>query len=469
MAIRKRQQVDSIVTFENCRGSKVSGTLIRLSRDAIVFEVYNPYSVVQSSEVLDNVRILRGDRAIYQGQAVVTSIVGTGLMLIVEASLVGAWSDLAGLSPGPALREEVDNFIGTWSELHQNLRPDYINAVTACRNFLLELSRWLEHGETVSGLRDESASKGLRQEFAADVESVAFPKLFELFARFEEVASGMRRRETVTHRAFAQRELHPLMLCSPYIHRTFTKPLGYAGDYQMVNMILCEPLQGESVFAKVINALPLRVDTAQAHRNRISRLTDVIEAEAQAASRKGKPLKVLNVGCGPAIEVQRFVAQSDLSDRVHFTLVDFNEETLEATRRKLDETIRAHARRCQVECVHRSIDEVLRAAAKQQPVFTDEYHLVYCAGLFDYLSDLVCSSLVDMFYGLTSPAGLMLVTNVHTRHPSRAFMEHLLEWNLVLRDEVGMEQLGSEPMPKRIYCESTGTNVFLEARRSGEP
>ena len=43
------------------------------------------------------------------------------------------------------------------------------------------------------------------------------------------------------HEAYLRRHLHPLLLCSPFAYRTYQKPLGYAGDYEMVNMIVRDP------------------------------------------------------------------------------------------------------------------------------------------------------------------------------------------------------------------------------------
>ena len=59
---------DSVVLFSNSQGDSGQGTLVHLTRNLAVFEVYNPYSLVQLSEVLQDVRILRGEvLAVVQG------------------------------------------------------------------------------------------------------------------------------------------------------------------------------------------------------------------------------------------------------------------------------------------------------------------------------------------------------------------------------------------------------------------
>lgn len=90
---------------------------------------------------------------------------------------------------------------------------------------------------------------------------------------------------------------------------------------------------------------------------------------------------------------------------------------------------------------------------------------MYCAGLFDYLSDKVCNRLLTHFAARTRKGGTLLVTNVHGSNPEKLSMEHLLEWYLVYRDEARMESLlpaGSANV--RLFTDDTGVNVFAQAR-----
>src|SRR6201999_3920525 len=90
--------------------------------------------------------------------------------------------------------------------------------------------------------------------------------------------------------AFAKRMLHSLLLCSPFLNRTFTKPLGYAGDYEMVNMLARNPLEGDTFFAKIINLWFWEQPPAAAHRNRLNYLERRIGEEAIRLMRSGKKL-----------------------------------------------------------------------------------------------------------------------------------------------------------------------------------
>ena len=101
-----------------------------------------------------------------------------------------------------------------------------------------------------------------------------------------------------------------------------------------------------------------------------------------------------------------------------------------------------------------------------------QYDLVYCAGLFDYVSDRVCRRLNELFYHLLAPGGLMVVTNVDASKPFRHSMDFLLEWHLIYRDRAAMERLvpaQAQPGSATVTADPTGVNLFLEIRKPATP
>jgi extracellular factor (EF) 3-hydroxypalmitic acid methyl ester biosynthesis protein len=109
----------------------------------------------------------------------------------------------------------------------------------------------------------------------------------------------------------------------------------------------------------------------------------------------------------------------------------------------------------------KTVQELLRQAI-EMPANSQSYDIIYCAGLFDYLSDRVCAKLVKLFYQWCEPGGRVVVTNVHSSNPVKGLMEHVMEWHLVTRDESDMLRLAPDPDAAKIYTDETGINVFLE-------
>ena len=459
--------LESVVVFNNSQGASGRGTLIHITRKIIVFEIYNPYSILQLSEVLEGVSVQRGERTIYHGRAVVSNLVATGLMFIVSATLVDRWRDMNGLKPGEGLRNETKRFMHDW-EISHSIRTSYQSIVNTIGDFLGELSHWLEESE-VAVVGEEGVEKNpeLAQEFLEEVEAPITPKVAEFFEEFEREAGNIPEEEIVIHKAFTRRQLHPLMLCSPFVHRSYVKPLGYAGDYEMVNMMLFESdAQGANTYARIVDKTYIMTQAPEAHRNRIVMLKERLINEAKRVISEERMITVLNIGCGPAVEVQRFIRDEEISYLAQFTLMDFNDETIAYTDKKIKKAMEVSGRKPSVKIIHKSIDTLLKEAHHDTELIKpNSYDFVYCAGLFDYFSDLVCKNLTNLFYQWVKPGGLVTVTNVHANNPVKNLMEHILEWYLVYRDEQDMEYLIPEGVQGEVIPDPTGVNVLLDIRK----
>jgi extracellular factor (EF) 3-hydroxypalmitic acid methyl ester biosynthesis protein len=462
---------DTIISCRNSQGAEIQATPVRLNRFAAVFEVYNPYSILQLSEVLLDFRISIGERLVYSGRAVVSNLVNAGIMLVCEAALEESWLDVDLFSPltePDQLRNELSGFMREAAKIHA-VSPEFKIVVADMHSMFTDLRRWLEQVEL--GLRSLPTNDLLRreQEIIAEIGPPVGPAFNELFVRFEAIAGAVDISAHAMHRTYMRRLLHPLVLCAPFAYRTFQKPLGYAGDYLMVNMILSRALEGGSLFAKAVHAWFLTQAPAEAHRNRIAYLRRQIVAETTRAVAAGRRLRIFNLGCGPAGEVQQCLAEEPVCDAADFTLVDFNDETLEFSQEKLTALKQHHQRATGLTFQRKSVHQILKESARIDPS-APQYDLVYCAGLFDYLSDRICQRLVNIFYDMLAPGGLLIVTNVDSCNPARNGMEFLLEWHLIHRDREQLKRLhplAAPPGAVTTQADVTGVNIYLEVRKPG--
>ena len=456
--------IDPVIAFRNSQNESVRGTLTNVQRRSLVMEIYNPYSIVQVSEVISDLTIRSGERSIYKGKAVVTSLLNTGLMAVVSVVLVDEWNELAALGhDARSVGDEARSFVESW-DARFNVRRDYQVVVSEMRAYFSEITRWIDQADMKRGLPRADDGR-VREDVFFDLARPLLEKGRHYLQWFENEAALVEPEMASAHRSFAQAAIHPLILRAPFVYRTFAKPLGYAGDYEMVNQILGDPLQGPSTYFQLVNFMFLQAGVAVAHRNRIDILHDRLNKLAEASVREGRPMRVLNVGCGPAVEIQRFARQSPYSDQLEFVLVDFSEETLEYTRQQLEEASRPTGRELKLTLQHESVNQLLKRATSAQHLESEErFDFVYCAGLFDYLTDKVCTRLVEYFMSRSRPGGRILVTNVHSSNPERNWMEHFLEWYLIYRDEAGL--VGAMPTGLQVvetYIDPIGVNVFVEA------
>lgn len=462
---------DLLVTCRNSLGAPVRATPVRLSRYTALLEIYNPHSILQLSEVLAELRINMGERCIYAGRGVVSSIVNTGIMVMCEVTLDDGWLDVDLFSPiaqPERLREEFQGFISNWRRL-QSISSDFKVAVADFQMLLTELRRWLDQVEL--GVRSEPVGvrADMEHRVLTTLENRIMEEANEWFGRFDAVAAGVDEEMRPAHRAYARRQIHPLVMCSPFVYRTFHKPLGYAGDYEMVNMILREPHEGATLFAKLVNALFLQNPPAQAHRNRILHLRKRLVEETTRVAAAGRRARVFNLGCGPAREVQLFLTENSESNQTDFVLADFNSETLGFARSLLEDLKKKNSRQTGLQLVEKSVHQLLKEALRATDGdLAGGFDFVYCAGLFDYVSDRVCRRLTELFYHMLAPGGLLLVTNVDASKPFRHSMDYLLEWHLIFRNQQQMMSLVPEHLNPHFPCvlaDPLAVNLYLEARK----
>jgi extracellular factor (EF) 3-hydroxypalmitic acid methyl ester biosynthesis protein len=461
---------DSFIVCRNSQGSPVRGSLMHFSNQNAIFEVYNPFSILQLSEVLNDFRIVIGERTLYAGRGVVSNLVNTGIMLVCEVTLVDAWNTVDVLSilmDKDLIRGEVKRFVSEW-KVNNDILPEFKVLTSDFQGFLSELSLWLKQVEVSVTQSAPQSSEQWNVELVERVVEPLRPVAAEFLEKLEALAFKIPPEHAAIHKAYIRRDVHPLTLCSPFVHRTFTKPLGYAGDYEMINMILERPYEGRTLFAKTVNKLLIESAPAEAHRNRITILRRLLNQEADRAQVCGRRLEVLNIGCGPAKEVREFIAASRTADLCRMTLMDFSKEALDFARTKALEQKRSSNSQIELDFVEKSIDELLResiAGAKERNLDQKRYDFVYCAGLFDYLTDSVCRRLIALFYDWLVPGGLLCVTNIHPCNPQRHLMEYLLEWNVIHRTERELESLGTPDGDKEVIADQTGVNIFLNIRK----
>jgi extracellular factor (EF) 3-hydroxypalmitic acid methyl ester biosynthesis protein len=465
---------DALITFRTSQGAEIRASLLSLTRYAVSFEVYSPDTVLKSSEVLEEFQIFAGDRPLYAGRAVVRDTVNTGTVLVCSAVLDDFCFDpgfFDALGKDGQLRGRFDEFVYQWQRVCKVL-PEFKVIVADIETLLIDLRRWMEQIEL--GLRAAPQLDRIdrERETIDELAPGVIPVLDALFDKFEQMAARLPEDVRPLHRSYIQRHLHPIVLCAPFAYRTYRKPLGYAGDYEMVNMMLRDPREGSSLFAKVFNVWLLQQPSASAHRNRIEFLKRRLIEETATATRAGRTARILDLGCGPAREIQDFLAESELSNHAEFTLMDFNEETLQHAAQALRQKQQQYRRNFSVQLVKRSVQQLLKDMVRADGISRgNKFDFIYCAGLFDYLPDRTCKQLMTLFYQSLAPKGLVLTTNVSPFSPNRGSLELILDWHLIYRDAARVVELRPHGLSRDSACVSsddTGVNVFLEVRADND-
>ncbi|HXF09916.1 MAG TPA: hypothetical protein VN625_03965, partial [Desulfuromonadaceae bacterium] len=318
------EKKESEVRFKTTDGTALRGKPVRIARHTLVFELYSPSSLPRFSEALTDFKVNLQDRAMYSGRAVVRNVVDAGAVVTCEVKLNEAdWVPLAltiaqAFTQGNLVRE-FQSFLAEWQKSYKIL-PEFKVAIADLQMILMELRLWLDKVQLEVDSQPREVRGQIERVLISDLRGLILGSVGHLLEKFELVAQKIGPEDRPAHIAYMQHQIHPFVLTAPFIHRTFTKPLGYAGDYEMVSMMVRDPYEGNSLFAKILNYIFLQTPPVEAHRNRLTYLTQMLRDETvrARAQRKGNRVRVFNLGCGPAKEIQDFITHHHISDSAHF-------------------------------------------------------------------------------------------------------------------------------------------------------
>lgn len=440
-----------------------------MTANKVTFEFVSADKPVSSGDGLSAAAISIGGQLAYEGDLKVLRLTQSGLLTHIEAELVGEWlsapAELADF--GRQMEADLEAHTVKWAAEHE-LRPSFLEVVSDLKIYFEGLESWC-NGVERQYLFESSDSEAREAAMLARIGPIVSREIEAHFADYEREVAKLNEGERLAHREHVMREVHPLFLLSPFNYRCYKKPLGYAGDYGMVQLMMGNPFHGKNLMAKLVNNACLETGPVKAHRNRIDYLVDALTSVVSERARRGLRTRILNLGCGPAEEVQRFILQSDLAESCDFELLDFSEVTLNYTRGRVAHCCEESGRKVNVTFIEESIQGFLKQASRSDGYEAESYDFVYCAGLFDYLQQRFCAKLTSTLYDLSKPGGLVVVTNVSNHNTIPAVMADLLEWEIIDRSEEEMLELvpeGKSKLLKELRSDITRINLFLELRKS---
>ncbi|MEX0644527.1 MAG: hypothetical protein WD076_04410, partial [Parvularculaceae bacterium] len=162
--------------------------------------------------------------------------------------------------------------------------------------YLLRIERHLEPLE--SELRDSDVA-----EIIAELEHAAAPRWSELLAAGNEIVLAIHddKKLRTAFKSFTERTATRELIGGPGWRRSYEKPLGYPGDFQIMNWIYDGTPQGDTIKAKFLHQLSLI--GSKAVKSRMDALADLIVGSAGQISGK-RPFEIVSIGCGPARELE---------------------------------------------------------------------------------------------------------------------------------------------------------------------
>ena len=257
-----------------------------------------------------------------------------------------------------------------------------------------------------------------------------------------------------------QAALLPFIQMARTAGRAYAKPCGYAGDYLTIAQMYENCPAGTGRLGGLTDACFLSLPCSVAVRNRRALFCDVIQKLFMR--NLGRRVRVASLACGPACEIFDVYRGIEAARRIETTLIDIDREAISGLQEKIVALNLQDSIRCK-------IANLALVAKGRTPLNLHNQDLIYSIGLIDYFADEIVIGLLDAIHDALAPGGSVIVGNFHPRNPSRAVMDHVLEWKLIYRTEEDMQRLflasAFRRDPDRVFYESQGINLFAECRR----
>ncbi len=257
---------------------------------------------------------------------------------------------------------------------------------------------------------------------------------------------------------FTEMVLTPEIIAGPIWRRSYEKPLGYPGDFRVMDYVYSWQDQGKNLYSQLNHRLGL--DSLDCVAERMTMVQQIIGQEVIEKTGDG-PVNITNLACGSAQEVVNYLGQGRLLRPVSFTLIDQDHNALAyAYERAFPHTIRFTGQ-AKLHCLHSSFMELMKGGtiAKSLP----PQDMIYTVGLFDYLKARRAENLLTTLFESLAPGGLLVIGNLKaSRKMGRWAAEMICDWPMIYRTEQEMLDMAKKIKAENIQLLTDRTDkVYL--------
>ena len=217
--------------------------------------------------------------------------------------------------------------------------------------------------------------------------------------------------------------------------RSYAKPMGYPGDYGIMNQVYDWERVGDTVYGMLMHRIGLEV--AECIKTRMEVVRGVIHRIVRENGQE-RPARIMSLGSGPAREVELYLSGPHAgAGRAEFTLIDQETQALQYAYEHTYPFVLKAEGRAKVRCLNISFTDILRGQGALGSLPPQD--LVYSVGLLDYLADRRAAGLTKRLFETLAPGGLLIIGNMNDVPLSNLWpMEFITDWTLHYRGEADM-------------------------------
>ncbi len=232
-------------------------------------------------------------------------------------------------------------------------------------------------------------------------------------------------------KTYTERVVTRSFVKGPTWHRSYFKPLGYPGDFQLMNYMYDEKPEGDGLEAMFLHSLGLVAGRPIVAR--MFTLGDLLTSWNEPS--RSEPFRITSIGSGPAREFEHVTRIAKPGSRWEVTFVDQEPKALEFALSNnpvfaTDPAFKARA-------LNASFTEMLDPS---RSIFTlPPQDVIYSLGLVDYLSLPLAAKFAQRMLEYVKPGGRLIIANVNNLSTGITWQaEHVSDWTLYFRSKAEM-------------------------------
>lgn len=247
-------------------------------------------------------------------------------------------------------------------------------------------------------------------------------------------------------------------VCARYsrtLAHTQTWPLGYPGDFQLIERLLDGHAGGEpGTLEHALETCVLQLPIVWQHRAKVAWQSRLVRQRLGGGS---AVIRVLSIGCGGSRDLM-LLEPHELS-RLALVLNDLDATALELSANRL------RGRGRELICIQGNALRSANRLAEAGP-----FDVVVVGGLLDYLPERAARTLLTRAVAMLNPDGLLATTNIAAGNPWRLMLDLVADWTLIERTKDDMARLLPVPdLTTSISLDDSGITWLATAAKTARP
>jgi len=268
------------------------------------------------------------------------------------------------------------------------------------------------------------------------------------------------------HKDYVEAVLTPLFMGAPIFERSYMKPLGYPGDFEIMNMVYDGHDQGDTLYGKFLHRLGLVVAFCIAER------MNVVKQEIESIFIKNteqNSVRIANLGCGSAREVPdilKLYNDEVFRFKLDYLLLDQDQPALNQALNRSRPLAARHPQRVNVKSCQLSFLDLMKPQTTLQK--EGAFDIIYTVSLIDYINGRRANILLKSLYSNLKVGGKLIIGNMAATPDRNLFpMDYLTDWVVIYRNPQEMLDLaqGLDNAKVSLVQESTGRVHLLFVER----